>query len=145
MVTMICAADEDKDIIKRYIESRNAVIYQCPGGIDAVWPESKVAFGINSRGERYLLPGQSEYIRIIWSSIVRCDGISVVLRRGQVQLEAFSSYTDDGKQPPWLRDEYKELQRWIRKNTGRIPYGKRNVYVFPHAMKKIEGKQVEIW
>lgn len=141
---MIYADVLDKALFQEYLELRNAIIYPCPGGIKAVWPESRVVFGTNIYGERYLVPGKSEYLHIAWGGSYCCDELSVTLSRGQVQLDAFNEHTEDHKQHQWLIGEYKALQRWIRKKAKRIPYGTAFVYVFPDAMKRLEGKNVQI-
>jgi len=164
MQTQLFALPEDYFLFDEYFSLRNAKVYQeglLPIEVNPqsstfiekssndwyiAWDRSKIQYRMTSnREQQYLASAESECIQLSTGKVLSCDAASIQISRGRIYLGAWSWLEEAQKQPQWLVDEYKAMRRWITKTAYPYPWAPRcKVYIFPAAMKLLEGKNVEI-
>ena len=159
MRVQILAVREDFPLFTEYIASRNANVYPAripaEGGVQPsasvtetkkcqyiVWSGSKICYKTAEDGAgRYLESWGSECLEVQLGSIDGSEDMSAQICRGQIYLND----RRERPQPRWLIEEYRAMRRWVV-NTARLhpedPMGK--LYVFPAAMKRLEGRRVRM-
>ena len=158
MQTQIFAIKEDLHLFEEYALSRNAIIYPrfIEGGekimlsvpenwfsVYMAWEKSRVEFV--TKDEITFFDSDSDALELSYGFVEDGNDASIKISRGRLYLRSWSWIEEDGKQPQWLVDEYKAMRRWITKTAYPYPWAPRcKVYIFPAAMKLLEGKNVEI-